>query len=1798
MSEPGLKSGTIVGDRYEVDRLLGQGEFGLSYLCRDLMNEGKGVTLRLMTGWPVQGGMEPLRQALSFLSCLRHPHLAHLLDFGIADRNRVPFLVRQYVDGVEICQATADWGVDAILSQLVQLCRVLHYLHGRGVVHRRLKPSNVLLVSVKGASPETQLLDCGMGFQPGMGDRISAELSYVAPEILLGHTPNPRSDLYSFGILAYQLLTRRLPFDDEDRGYLIQKHLQGRADMRPVERLKGGTGLVQVLLSLLEKDPEKRPSSAEDVIRLLSVAGGRDYSGSLSDSKGAYFSAGRFVGREKEMAFIQERAVRVRGNGRGRTVFITGESGSGKSRCMEELRTWALLEGWRVVESGCLPREDKSYGPYRRILARAGSLRPAASAGKNEGAIFRFEDSVCVPDASPLEFSAGAAAGPFRDLLTRELIRLLSDRPTLLILHDFHWAEEETVAVLDYITNDILVHPILMCVSLRPADAEHGPLAKLLEVSVRQHRADLLALEALPAPAVADLIAGITGEAGLAGEIGSWVHKASGGNPFFVEEILKHLVDREVLRRELGSWRLARKGLENQEVPASVAEVLRRRLAQLSPQAAVITQWLALFRRAVHRGQLRVLSAMDERVFEERLRELTARQIVREVSSVHEDTCEFRHALISEVIAEDMPMRQKRRMHRKIGELLEQQCVESEVLQELATHYTEGRGGEKAVRYALKAARACRVEFANDAAVRFYEYVLASKQMLSAEQMCDVCIEAADTYCALGNPKRAIRILTTQPNNKLRFPELPLKIRNLVGLSVCYQYKGEIQTLEKLARHGLNTIKRADDQRYRRYKASLLKQLAYSALVKSRPQKALVLLNAALDAISNIHENGLHGQIYSLISAAQRVACDIRSSIAAAQQAVEILNPLQALPILATAYSHLGVGLAAIGKFDKAQENHALAVSLSERTRDPILRSQALGNLAECQCRAGKIAEAQKAIDSAYALALETANLVVLQSVMAIMAEIKLAGAQYLGTQSILNQLTAHENEKLCIYSKGHVFYLCAQFAFLTSDYDSASRYLEKLRQSESIEAPAFEREIAEVITAKILADKGHFKAALNILFRFDEAVTKKKWRYHRSIINLAIGEVLIEAGDFANALIYLKRGSRLARGIQCLHLQAQSQMLIVDLLTKRSELQYSIIEGTLGPSQLEDKLTTALSLAETAGTKETVWKIFILLARLRENIGDRESALSYLASANDHWHSITSGLSKNQIDLLIDHRERHKYFAESQKLLKILSQNRLVIASDGYYPEERHFAIIYRFVFAINTTHDLAKIINITLGTISSAIKADRIIVVLKDNANNKLRLAGKLNYDADSLESLPDIEKYIICETNESMQPFVTADTLNDARLCQLKITGSESHAIFCSPLVVIGHFIGSILAKTVFSKTLISESLINLFAAICNLASVAIDNAMQRQDLVNQNEKLVHLIYNSKKAYSDIIGESNAIARLRERIRLAAASPLDILISGESGTGKELVARALHRTGRRSNGTFVAVDCGALSESIFESEMFGHKKGAFSGALENRAGIMEIASGGVIFLDEISNLTLNMQKKLLRVLQEQEIRRLGENNVRKVDVQIVAASNRDLRVEIEEGRFRDDLFYRLRKMEIQIPPLRERTDDIPLLVEYFMGKVAANEGGVQKRLEAKAYDILLNYGYPGNVRELKNIIEEAYYSASSDVIKYADISNIVFHGTGLQNGVEKLSTASKEYSKIKLGYCKFHESVKIPFMRRQIDSNFVRQIMHLALLDAKGRYREAFRILGIEEKQYAGMMEYLKRNHCYLNFHEYRK
>ena len=361
----------------------------------------------------------------------------------------------------------------------------------------------------------------------------------------------------------------------------------------------------------------------------------------------------------------------------------------------------------------------------------------------------------------------------------------------------------------------------------------------------------------------------------------------------------------------------------------------------------------------------------------------------------------------------------------------------------------------------------------------------------------------------------------------------------------------------------------------------------------------------------------------------------------------------------------------------------------------------------------------------------------------------------------------------------------------------------------------------------------------------------------------------------------------------------------------------------------------------------------------------------------------------------------------------------------------------------------------------------------------------------------------------------PMYTNDVLGDDRLPNKTWLRENGLTAFAGhPLVYNDELLGVI---AMFSQNSIEPGVFEQLPVFAGQAAIAIKNASLFEEVHELNERLisenVYLQEEIKLAnnFEEIISRSEVMAKTLRSIEQVASTDATVLILGETGTGKELIARAVHYLSNRKDRPLVKVNCAALPANLIESELFGHEKGAFTGALTQKIGRFELADQGTIFLDEIGDLSMELQAKLLRVLQEGEFERLGNTKTMKIDARVIAATNRDLEHAIKEGNFREDLYYRLNVFPVNISPLRERKDDIPLLVRHFVDKYGTKFCRKINRIPQKVMDTLSRYSWPGNVRELENIIERAVILSPEGTLSIEGS----FHQSGSSSGAEPVST-----------------------------------------------------------------------------------
>ena len=462
-----------------------------------------------------------------------------------------------------------------------------------------------------------------------------------------------------------------------------------------------------------------------------------------------------------------------------------------------------------------------------------------------------------------------------------------------------------------------------------------------------------------------------------------------------------------------------------------------------------------------------------------------------------------------------------------------------------------------------------------------------------------------------------------------------------------------------------------------------------------------------------------------------------------------------------------------------------------------------------------------------------------------------------------------------------------------------------------------------------------------------------------------------------------------------------------------------------------------------------------------------------------------------------------------------------------------RDLAALFRISNVINSIRDAELLQHELLRLISEVVPADHGAVVLTTDPGE----------EADSIctwSRQPDAAQKI-----EIQRDLVHRAIWERAAIFSSAVTdSSHTHNILCLPLVAVERTIGVIYLTSLPPAPPFREDHIHFLDSVSRIAAVALENILALDALRSENQRLKREL----NPAGNLVGESRQIRQLEEFISRVAQSDSTVLIRGESGTGKEVVARSIHQSSPRQERPFVAINCAAIPETLLESELFGHEKGAYTGAVGMRKGKLEAADDGTLFLDEIGELAPPLQAKLLRVLQQKEFERVGGTRPVPFKARVLAATNRNLEQAIKSGEFRQDLYYRLNVVSVTVPPLREHREDISLLALYFAAEYAQKAKRPFKGISQEARRLLMNYSWPGNVRELENAIEHAIVLGLTEEILPEDLPNGI---------LEEQST--------RLEGARYHDTL----------NQSKRELILSALQEAKGNYPEAARILGVHPK-----------------------
>jgi Nif-specific regulatory protein len=1641
---------------------------GRVFLVEDLLDADRTVALKTLRKGPLSdAAVERFKEEFRAMARLRHPNLAAVHDFGVLEGNGEPFLTLEYLDGKDLSFFTPAELRPHLPDLIAQLCRALDYIHVRGVLHNDIKPQNIFLLpapdGAEGVRYQVKLMDFGLArlADEGADSRRSGTIHYSAPELLAGEKVDGRSDLYSLGVVLYRLSTGNLPFSGKDPVAVIRAHREtAPAPPRSLDPSLPA-GIERLVLWLLEKNADDRPKSAAALLRALNENLETGFSLETRETRESYLTGAVLVGRSSEMqvlgAALQSLLKSAAGEGKAspRLILLGGESGSGKSRLLREFRYQAQTEGLEFHQGSCYETGRSVYQPFveafrflspavREILEKRDPAGVEARQARILAPLF--------PDLFPaLEAPAASDAGDDpsgKTLLFESAAQILGEiaarRPFILALEDIHWAGSLSLEFLRYLRDRSPELPLLMVGTYRDDEVSGRPLEALVSQTPPPGLQVALLLQRLEVDEIARLVRSMLSLEEDPEDLSLLLHRQTAGNPLFIEEILKTLAEDAALERKEGRWTMDVNHLERLEVPRTINETLTRRLSRLSDGEKRLTRVLSVFNRPTPRGLLERAGGYDAVVIAPLLAHLYSRGIlVRTEEGGHEKVA-FAHVKTRELVYRNLGA-ERTRLHLLAGGLLEEasQLRPDETLEEVAYHFLQGGAREKGLDYAERAGDKCARLYAYAPALEFYQ--------------------------------KALGLL---PRNESR-----RRMEFFARIARIHIQSANYTEMQDYLNRGLRISRSLQD---RSREGHFIASLAYGHLIQGHFDLAVRNSRTALALLEPLGDHLGMGRAKNFIATAYARMSRFDDAIPYFVQALDHLkaagDPVQ------TVWVRNNLGLVHLCQ-NRVEEGLRLFQEALEAWReigDKRGTAMSLINVAQAQKDLGHQDEAVASAEEAIRLYRETLDRTHLAVTISCMAEIQMARGAYdlaLGYAEESLRIRREIGEPSSIPLS---LDLLGAARRALGDFPGAlEAHQEGLKTAREHRNDLQEGFLQAALALDALEEEKYKEASLAA----EKSLVIGRRLRNRKMQCIAL-RVLVATGLGTG---HAREAASRARDLEALAGSGGSGE--ERFRTTWAQGLCRLAEGNR--DEAEPHLERALEMALGLGRLDLSAEARVALARAAEKAGKPARETEFLRGAVSDYRAMASRIEDTAL--------RRRYLgsgARRQVQDRIDTSEtaaepiRTEVGAPRKIPPVKLLATMYEISQIINTLRDLTELLNRVLDLAIQIVGAERGLIFLLEEGTGELKVRVARNLEHETIRDAGEYSLRILQKAQEG-KSILTLDAGSDARFQEFdSVSLYNIRSLACVPLKVRDRILGTVYLDSRKPGALFGEEDLQFLEAFANQAAIAIENTQLYAALKEENLYLRKTV-ESRYGFENIIGTSPALERVLERAARVADSDVSVVIQGESGTGKELVARALHYNSSRREKRFLSENVAALPETLLESELFGHVKGAFTGAEQDKQGLFELSDGGTLFLDEVGEMSLPLQSKLLRVLQEGEIRPVGGSRSRKVDVRILAATNHELKTLVAEKKFREDLFYRLNVVTLTLPPLRQRKEDLPLLVEHFLEKIARQKGGRPLRIDPTVLALLVRHQWPGNVRELENTISRLALFASGPVITLSDLA-----------------------------------------------------------------------------------------------------
>jgi len=1666
------KAGLVVGERFRIEEILSRNEERAVYRVFD---PDRATRLILKKIAPEAAGKTPLRQAaLEFarLAGVDFPSIVPVLDCGIDSLDGSFFFTSRCVEGKSFLEGLGNRPFPVFADHLVHILRALDFVHGKGIVHGDIKPSNILIEEgSEGSLP--QIIDFGLARtvtdEKGR-EGATGTLLYMAPEVLEGSAPGIAADLYSLGLMIFEHVHGSLPFDTSSPEASISDRINARLAI-PDELPSGIPGSFQpILRKLLHRDPKQRYVTAREILNDLTDVAGKEI---------PYITVPVLTGRVRSayppLLYREvERIVKSLGIPLGvrSTVFVSC-SREYSVLLEDQIRLAAVAEG---IRSSLLEVDNDAVLPARVKEGPSGNSDILLMLRIEEAPGSGGEANSILTDASDL-----AAAGK---------IRLVVFLPP------------EAGDSLD---------------SWQRAAGGIGEFLRagqMTEEELSDFLGALFAWRHVP-PSLVKMIC------------------PAGTAPFsYVREMIAYLVASGVVDHEMGECRFH----ENRLLDArsdGLDRLVGGALDNLTPEERELAGILSIFPEGAARPVIEAVWTRGDST--DLLASLKERGLVKLGRKKNDAAASLVGFGIRKVLYDTLPTELRREYHGKAAAVLEQdQGRAAGAGDEIAIHWARSGRADKAVPLVLENAEKSIAS----------GYLARAERLVSEATGLDDLAALPDAYrihslkgriaSSLGRLDEALGAFDLARRMAKESGAPPDVLGDLmISRGRVFDRTGELD--KALATYSevksLDNVSRGIESRAMMYRA-------YPLLKLQRAEDACAELSSALEMMGESYSEDRAGACNAMGLALFELG-RFEESTDWYKESIRIFENLEDSAPAGAAHYNLGRALKAMGRKSEALDQMEICIDLARKKGETIVICAALTGIASGLFEMGRLHDSRVRGMEALAVAERLGSKRQAAIIFGNLAEVAMMEGNTDRAVDFLSQSEKAWKESGDERALYKVLLLHAELEARLGRTGKAAQLFDQAKRQAGPDLKGLGIFTLNRIAAKIELAAGRPDRAVETIDRALAAGQGMKARDREALLRNYRAQALLDLDRCREAEKEAKRAIDLLERTDCPDLAAAVRI---------TRCRAARLLGSPDVEALEE----SLAMIRAPGFKDQLAEAYLELALTHHSLFEKsgsfrtlESARSALGEAGRIARSVKNLALAGRID---EARENilepveGESGSEGSSIIRKLS-------------DLEHLQEITK---TINSEMDLKKLLNLIVDTALEITGALRGFIILVRKGQLHFEVARHIS-EEDIRNPEFEVSHSVAKNVAFTGEPVLTSNAQDDERFRDaVSISELKLLSLLCVPLRSRDRILGSLYIDNPKAVDSFDSYHLEMMITFADQAGITLGNANLLQENLDKQEQLARTkaeierlnqelklkvedqarelvvardslevkqrLLELEYRYDRIVTQSTVMMDVFKVLDRITPTDFSVLILGESGTGKEIIARTIHFNSPRRKKGFVSINCAAVAEPLIESELFGYVKGAFTGATRDKRGLFEQAHEGTIFLDEIGDMSLEVQKRLLRVLQEGEFMPVGGDRLIKVDVRVVSATNKDIFSLVEEGLFREDLFYRLNVARVNLPALRERKEDIPLLIEHFQ-KLYGTEKE-KKVFTPESVEEMLNYDWKGNVRELENVVRNLVVIKTGDrgvtrddVLALLDIRN------HKERGSMKLKSMVEEYEKEQL-------------------------------------------------------------------------